>query len=90
MLCTTFLGGYVVTLKIEKGRIGFVEPMFAMAVMMLPAGAASAYELKFDGDSALGVSAAHRWTKIHLGRSMARNRPNFARGPSSLGPVFSG
>jgi hypothetical protein len=49
------------------------------------AGAASAYELKFDGDSALGAKAAHRWAKTPLGRSMARNRPNFARGPSSPG-----
>lgn len=52
------LGDYVVTLKIEKGRIGFVEPMLAVAVTKLPEGAAWAYELKFDGDSALGVKAA--------------------------------
>jgi hypothetical protein len=44
-LCTTFLGGYVVTLKIEKGRIGFIEPMLALAVTKLPEGPAWSYEL---------------------------------------------
>ena len=55
-----FLGGYVVTLKIEKGRIGFVEPMLALPVTKLPEGRAWSYELKFDGYRALGVKAAHR------------------------------
>jgi ATP-dependent DNA ligase len=59
-LCTTFLGGYVVTLKIEKSRIGFVEPMLALPVTKLPEGRAWSYELKFDGYRALGVKAAHR------------------------------
>jgi len=89
-LCTTFLGGYVVTLKIEKGRIGFVEPMLAVAVTKLPEGAAWAYELKFDGDSALGVKAAAGGPKSTWAGAVARNRPNFERGPSSPGPVFSG
>jgi hypothetical protein len=39
----------LVTLRIEKGRVGFIEPMLAMAVTKLPEGAAWSYELKFDG-----------------------------------------
>jgi hypothetical protein len=76
-LCTTFLGGYVVTLKIEKSRIGFVEPMLALPVTKLPEGRAWSYELKFDGYRALGVKAAHRWTEIHLGRSSGQKPPKF-------------
>jgi hypothetical protein len=34
-------------LKIEKGRVGFIEPMLALAVTKLPEGPAWAYELKF-------------------------------------------
>jgi hypothetical protein len=61
--------------------------MLAVAVTKLPEGAAWAYELKFDGDSALGVKAAQKST---WAGAVARNRPNFERGPSSPGPVFSG
>jgi ATP-dependent DNA ligase len=47
-----------VTLKIEKSRVGFIEPMLALAVTKLPEGPAWSYELKFDGYRALGVKAA--------------------------------
>jgi DNA ligase D-like protein (predicted ligase) len=43
--------------KIEKGRVGFVEPMLAVAVTKLPEGPAWTYELKFDGYRALGIKA---------------------------------
>jgi hypothetical protein len=67
----------LIILKIEKGRVGFIEPMLAVAVTKLPEGSAWAYELKFGGDSALGVKAAHRWTEIHLGRSSGQKPPKF-------------
>ena len=41
-----------------KTKVGFVEPMLALAVTKLPEGAAWSYELKFDGYRALGVKAA--------------------------------
>ena len=40
-----------------KAKIGFVEPMLALAVTKLPEGSAWAYELKFDGYRALGIKA---------------------------------
>jgi hypothetical protein len=41
MICATqFLGRNTRNARIEKGRVGFVEPMLAMAIMMLPEGAA--------------------------------------------------
>jgi ATP-dependent DNA ligase len=43
--------------KTEKSRIGFVEPMLAVAVTKLPEGPAWSYELKFDGYRALGIKA---------------------------------
>jgi bifunctional non-homologous end joining protein LigD len=43
--------------NIAKGRVGFIEPMLAVAVTKLPEGPAWTYELKFDGYRALGVRA---------------------------------
>jgi bifunctional non-homologous end joining protein LigD len=78
LLCTTFLGGYVVTLKIEKGRVGFIEPMLALAVTKLPEGPAWSYELKFDGYRALGVKANGRV------RLLSRNGKDFTKRFASI------
>jgi hypothetical protein len=40
--------------KTAKGRVGFIEPMLAVAVAKLPEGAARLYELKFDASECSG------------------------------------
>jgi ATP-dependent DNA ligase len=42
-------------MSIAKAKIGFIEPMLALAVTKLPEGVAWSYELKFDGYRAIGV-----------------------------------
>jgi ATP-dependent DNA ligase len=68
-----FFSGYPLKVKTEKGRVGFIEPMLALAVTKLPEGPAWAYELKFDGCRALGVKAADRV------RLFSRNGKDFTR-----------
>jgi len=41
-----------------EGKVGFIEPMLALAVTKLPVGAAWSYELKFDGSGAVRVERA--------------------------------
>jgi hypothetical protein len=41
-----------------EGKVGFVEPMLAVAVKKLPEGAPWSHELNFDGYRALGVKSA--------------------------------
>jgi ATP-dependent DNA ligase len=48
-------GGYARIVNIAKAKVGFIEPMLALAVTKLPQGPARSYELKFDGCRALGV-----------------------------------
>jgi bifunctional non-homologous end joining protein LigD len=43
-----------------KAKVGFVEPILALAVTKLPEGPAGSYELKFDGYRALGLKANGR------------------------------
>jgi hypothetical protein len=43
-----------------KGKVGFVEPMLALAVTKLPERPAWTYELKFYGYRALGIKANGR------------------------------
>ena len=50
--------GYARNVMSEKGRVGFIEPMLALAVTKLPEGPAWSYELKFDGYRALALKAA--------------------------------
>jgi hypothetical protein len=45
---------------IANGKVGFVEPMLALAVTKLPEGAAWSYELKFDDYRALGLKTNGR------------------------------
>ena len=40
-----------------EGKVGFVQPMLALAVRKLPEGGAWSYELKFDGHRALCLSS---------------------------------
>ena len=47
-------------MSIAKAKVGFIEPMLAVAVTKLPEGPAWSYELKFDGYRALGLKAAGR------------------------------
>ena len=60
-------------MTIAKAKVGFIEPMLALAVTKLPEGPAWAYELKFDGYRALGIKAAG---KIRL---LSRNGKDFTR-----------
>jgi bifunctional non-homologous end joining protein LigD len=43
--------------SIAKAKVGFIEPMLALAVTKLPEGPVWAYELKFDGYRAISVKA---------------------------------
>ena len=53
-----FSGDYARIVSIEKAKVGFIEPMLAVAVTKLPEGPAWSYELKFDGYRALALKAA--------------------------------
>jgi bifunctional non-homologous end joining protein LigD len=64
--------------SIAKGKVGFVEPMLAVAVTKLPDGPAWTYELKFDGYRALRVKANG---KVRL---LSRNGINFTNRFASI------
>jgi DNA ligase D-like protein (predicted ligase) len=64
--------------NIVKGKVGFIEPMLAVAVTKLPEGPAWTYELKFDGYRALGVKADG---KVRL---LSRNGKDFTRRFASI------
>jgi ATP-dependent DNA ligase len=57
-LWARFLSEHPRKVKTEKGRVGFIEPLLAVAVTKLPEGPAWAYELKFDGYRVIGMKAA--------------------------------
>ena len=61
-----------------RGRVGFIEPMLAVAVTKLPEGPAWSYELKFDGYRAIGVKAAGPV------RLFSRNGKDFTRRFASI------
>jgi hypothetical protein len=68
--------------KTEKNRVGFVEPMLAVAVTKLPEGAAWSYELKFDGYRAIGMKAAGQVPREVRGariRQCCSNDPSLCR-----------
>jgi ATP dependent DNA ligase domain len=60
--------------NIVKGKVGFIEPMLAVAVTKLPEGPAWTYELKFDGYRALGMKTGG---KVRL---LSRNGNDFTNG----------
>jgi bifunctional non-homologous end joining protein LigD len=64
--------------NIAKGKVGFIEPMLAVAVTKLPEGPAWTYELKFDGYRALGMKANG---KVRL---LSRNGKDFTRRFASI------
>ena len=63
---------------VAKGKVGFIEPMLAVAVTKLPEGPAWTYELKFDGYRALGVKANG---KVRL---LSRNGKDFTKRFASI------
>ena len=65
-------------MKTEKGRVGFIEPMLALAVTKLPEGPAWAYELKFDGYRSLGLKTDGRV------RLLSRNGKDFTKRFASI------
>ena len=66
-------------MNVAKAKVGFVEPMLALAVTKLPEGPAWAYErLKFDGYRALGLKTAGRV------RLLSRNGKDFTRRFASI------
>jgi DNA ligase D-like protein (predicted ligase) len=64
--------------SIAKAKVGFIEPMLAVAVTKLPEGPAWSYELKFDGYRALGLKAAGRV------RLLSRNGKDFTKRFASI------
>jgi bifunctional non-homologous end joining protein LigD len=58
-------------MKSEKVRVGFFDPILALAVAKLPEGPAWTYELKFDGYRALGMKTGG---KVRL---LSRNGKGF-------------
>ena len=65
-------------MSIAKAKVGFIEPMLAVAVTKLPEGPAWSYELKFDGYRALGFKAAGRV------RLLSRNGKDFTKRLASI------
>ena len=65
-------------MSIAKAKVGFIEPMLAVAVTKLPEGPAWSYELKFDGYRALGLKAAGRV------RLLSRNGKDFTKRFASI------
>ena len=61
-----------------KAKVGFVEPMLALAVTKLPEGPTWSYELKFDGYRAIGVKAAGQV------RLFSRNGKDFTKRFASI------
>src|ERR1700720_4197539 len=55
-------GDYARIVSIAKAKVGFVEPILALAVTKLPEGPAWSYELKFDGCRGSVSAAAQRQT----------------------------
>jgi ATP-dependent DNA ligase len=76
-------GDYARIVSIAKARVGFVEPMLAVAVTKLPEGPAWSYELQFDGYRVIGVKAARQV------RSFSRNGKEFTRRFASIAPPAS-
>jgi bifunctional non-homologous end joining protein LigD len=70
--------------SIPKAKVGFIEPMLALAVTKLPEGHAWSYELKFDGYRALGVNAIGRV------RLLSRNGKDFTARFSSIAKALEG
>jgi bifunctional non-homologous end joining protein LigD len=61
--------------SIAKGKVGFIEPMLALAVTKLPEGAAWSYELKCDGYRAIGMKAAGQVRLFsHNGKDLTRRK----------------
>jgi ATP-dependent DNA ligase len=56
-------GDYARIVSIAKAKVGFVEPILALAVTKLPEGPAWSYELKFDGCRGSVSAAAQRQTR---------------------------
>ena len=73
-----FSGDYARIVSIAKAKVGFIEPMLAVAVTKLPEGSAWTYELKFDGYRALRVKANG---KVRL---LSRNGINFTNRFASI------
>src|ERR1700737_3628616 len=69
-------------MRIAKGKVGFIEPMLALAVTKLPEGPAWTYELKFDGYRALGIKANG---KVRL---LSRNGKDFTGRFASIAPAL--
>ena len=61
-----------------KAKIGFVEPMLALAVTKLPEGPVWSYELKFDGYRAIAVKAAGKV------RQLSRHGKDFTKRFASI------
>jgi ATP-dependent DNA ligase len=79
-----FSGDYARSVSVAKGKIGFIEPMLAVAVTKLPEEPAWTYELKFDGYRALGIKASGKVRLLSRnGRDFTRQ---FASGPSVFRP----
>jgi ATP-dependent DNA ligase len=79
-----FLCGYARNVRIAKGKVGFIEPMLALAVTKLLEGSAWSYELKFDGYRALSVKTNG---KVRL---LSRNGKDLTRRFAAIAHALEG